>query len=137
MTQASATKAGDMPRGPDTPRGPDMLPDARHQATRNGHVRGPQGLSAALAVLREEAEALGELFRTFDAPDGRPLIDGALDLLHAASGRVIVTGMGKSGHIARKIAATLASTGAPAFYVHPAEASHASSRRGPSQGRAV
>ena len=42
----------------------------------------------------------------------------------AAKGRVVVTGMGKSGHIARKVAATLASTGTPAFFLHPAEASH-------------
>jgi arabinose-5-phosphate isomerase len=48
----------------------------------------------------------------------------ALDILGAVTGRVIVTGMGKSGHIARKIAATLASTGTPAQFVHPAEASH-------------
>jgi len=48
----------------------------------------------------------------------------ACDLLLNTSGRVIVTGMGKSGHIARKIAATLASTGTPAFFVHPGEASH-------------
>ena len=48
----------------------------------------------------------------------------AVDLLAAASGRVIVTGMGKSGHVARKIAATFASTGTPAQFVHPAEASH-------------
>ena len=48
----------------------------------------------------------------------------AIDLIRAASGRVIVTGMGKSGHVARKIASTLASTGTPALYVHPAEASH-------------
>jgi arabinose-5-phosphate isomerase len=47
-----------------------------------------------------------------------------LNLIEKTSGRVIVTGMGKSGHIARKIAATLASTGQPAFFVHPAEASH-------------
>jgi len=47
-----------------------------------------------------------------------------LDTLSATKGRVVVTGMGKSGHIARKIAATLASTGTPALYVHPAEASH-------------
>ncbi len=49
---------------------------------------------------------------------------GALDILSAVTGRVIVTGMGKSGHIARKIAATLASTGTPAYFVHPGEASH-------------
>ena len=48
----------------------------------------------------------------------------AVDALHRAQGRVIVTGVGKSGHIARKIAATLASTGKPAHFVHPADASH-------------
>src|SRR6202040_4365602 len=48
----------------------------------------------------------------------------SLDLLGAVKGRVVVTGRGKSGHIARKIAATLASTGTPALFVHPAEASH-------------
>jgi arabinose-5-phosphate isomerase len=54
---------------------------------------------------------------------GRDTCD-AIDLLHAAGGRVIVAGMGKSGHIARKLAATLSSTGTPAYYLHPAEASH-------------
>src|SRR5215204_2892178 len=48
----------------------------------------------------------------------------AVGLLAEAKGRVIVTGMGKSGHVARKIAATFASTGTPSLYVHPAEASH-------------
>jgi arabinose-5-phosphate isomerase len=48
----------------------------------------------------------------------------AVDLIKDASGRVVVSGIGKSGHVARKIAATLASTGTPAFYLHPAEASH-------------
>ena len=48
----------------------------------------------------------------------------ALDLMISTKGRIIVTGMGKSGHIAQKIAATLASTGTPAFFIHPAEASH-------------
>src|SRR5207248_5413850 len=48
----------------------------------------------------------------------------AVDLIAAAQGRLIVTGMGKSGHVARKIAATFASTGTPAFFVHPCEASH-------------
>ncbi|MDY6407654.1 MAG: KpsF/GutQ family sugar-phosphate isomerase [Pseudomonadota bacterium] len=47
-----------------------------------------------------------------------------LDLMQQASGRIIVTGMGKSGHIGKKIAASLASTGTPAFFIHPAEASH-------------
>ena len=48
----------------------------------------------------------------------------ALDLIQSSKGRVIVTGMGKSGHVGKKIAATLASTGTPSFFVHPAEASH-------------
>jgi arabinose-5-phosphate isomerase len=48
----------------------------------------------------------------------------AVDLLHSCKGRIVVSGIGKSGHIARKIAATFASTGSPAFFVHPAEASH-------------
>lgn len=65
--------------------------------------------AAALALL---ADSLGDAFVR------------AVDLLMAVRGRVIVSGMGKSGHIARKIAATLASTGAPSFFVHPAEASH-------------
>ena len=86
--------------------------------------RSAQGLKAALSVLHEEADALAQLFATFEAADGRLLVDRALDLLHGATGRVIVTGMGKSGHIARKIAATMASTGTPAQFVHPAEASH-------------
>lgn len=60
--------------------------------------------------------------------DLRPRIDAhfrkACEILLACEGRVVVTGMGKSGHVANKIAATLASTGTPAFFVHPAEASH-------------
>jgi arabinose-5-phosphate isomerase len=48
----------------------------------------------------------------------------AVDMMLGVQGRVVVTGMGKSGHIGRKIAATLASTGTPAMFVHPAEASH-------------
>jgi arabinose-5-phosphate isomerase len=71
-------------------------------------------------VLGLEAQALTALAGALDSGFAR-----ALDLLAgAAAGRVIVTGMGKSGHVARKIAATLASTGTPAQYVHPGEASH-------------
>ncbi len=76
-------------------------------------------LAAAKRVLHQEADALRRLA---DSLDGALL--KALDILYAVTGRVIVTGMGKSGHIARKIAATLASTGTPAQFVHPAEASH-------------
>ena len=70
-------------------------------------------------VLAAEAEALSAQARALDSAFAR-----AVDLLAAAKGRVICTGMGKSGHVARKIAATFASTGAAAFFVHPAEASH-------------
>jgi arabinose-5-phosphate isomerase len=76
-------------------------------------------LSAARRVLSQEAEALRTLAAGLDGAFSQ-----ALDLLYQAKGRVIVTGMGKSGHVARKIAATFASTGTPAQYVHPAEASH-------------
>jgi arabinose-5-phosphate isomerase len=54
---------------------------------------------------------------------GRPFV-AAVDMIRSSTGRVAVTGRGKSGHIARKVAATLASTGTPAFFVHPSEASH-------------
>ena len=77
------------------------------------------GVSAGRRVIEIEAEALRGLAR---ALDGR--FAAAVDALAAARGRIMVTGMGKSGHVGRKIAATLASTGAPAGYVHPAEASH-------------
>ena len=70
-------------------------------------------------VIRREAEALAMLADHLGAS-----FDQAVELILAAPGRVIVSGMGKSGHIARKIAATLASTGTPAQFVHPAEASH-------------
>ncbi|MBV8444228.1 MAG: KpsF/GutQ family sugar-phosphate isomerase [Hyphomicrobiales bacterium] len=72
-----------------------------------------QGLEALAAAVRTAGEGgLGSAFSQ------------AVERIAAASGRVIVTGMGKSGHVARKIAATLASTGQPASFVHPAEASH-------------
>jgi arabinose-5-phosphate isomerase len=77
------------------------------------------GLAAARRVLALEAEAVRILSGSLDERVGK-----ALDLLAATKGRVVVTGMGKSGHIARKIAATFASTGTPAHFVHPAEAAH-------------
>lgn len=76
-------------------------------------------LATARRVITREAQALEILSGTLGESFGR-----AVDLLLAAQGRVIVSGMGKSGHIARKIAATFASTGTPAQFVHPAEASH-------------
>lgn len=72
-----------------------------------------------LKVIRIEAQAVSSLLERID--DKFVL---ACKLLLACTGRIVVTGMGKSGHIGRKIAATLASTGSPAFFVHPGEASH-------------
>ncbi|MFL5297020.1 MAG: SIS domain-containing protein [Phenylobacterium sp.] len=70
-------------------------------------------------VLAAEAEALTAQGLGLDESFAR-----AVDHLAAAKGRIVCTGMGKSGHVARKLAATFASTGSPAFFVHPAEASH-------------
>jgi arabinose-5-phosphate isomerase len=70
-------------------------------------------------VLRLEAEAILGLIPKLDAR-----FDRAVELLHGCTGRVIVTGIGKSGLIGRKIAATLASTGTPAYFLHPAEGVH-------------
>ena len=70
-------------------------------------------------VIQIEADALAALAQRVDAQFAR-----ACELVLACTGRVVVTGMGKSGHVGNKIAATLASTGTPAFFVHPGEASH-------------
>jgi len=78
-----------------------------------------EDLTAARRVLRFAGEALASLSGALDGGFSR-----AVDILIAVRGRVVVSGMGKSGHIARKIAATLSSTGTPAQFVHPAEASH-------------
>ncbi|MBI5165864.1 MAG: KpsF/GutQ family sugar-phosphate isomerase [Magnetospirillum sp.] len=76
-------------------------------------------IASARRVLSIEAQALTALADSLGDAFARAIV-----LLAEAEGRVIVTGMGKSGHVARKIAATLASTGRPAFFVHPGEASH-------------
>lgn len=78
-----------------------------------------QDIDSARRVLGNEASALLALAQSL----GDEFV-AALDVLSAVTGRVVVTGMGKSGHIANKIAASLASTGTPAIFVHPAEASH-------------
>src|ERR1700712_1054376 len=78
-----------------------------------------RALALARDVLATEARAIDALSARLGAP-----FVAAVTLLLACQGRVVVTGMGKSGHVARKVAATLASTGPPAFFVHPAEASH-------------
>ena len=100
---------------------------APHTSTGNGAAKIPEtpaagtgpAVAAARRVLETEAAGLQGLAAALDIT-----LAEAVDRLHAVTGRIVVTGMGKSGHIARKIAATLASTGSPAQYVHPGEASH-------------
>ena len=83
---------------------------------KSGHK---DALELARRVLSIEADAVRALIERVDE---RFL--AAVDLIRQRSGRVVVSGIGKSGHIARKIASTMASTGTPAYFVHPAEASH-------------
>ena len=76
-------------------------------------------IETASRVLRDEAAAVLSLV---DHLDGE--FEKAVCLIEASKGRMVLTGMGKSGHIARKVAATMASTGTPAFFLHPAEGIH-------------
>jgi arabinose-5-phosphate isomerase len=80
-------------------------------------------LKLARDTLTIEAAALQTMCDRLEGANADALVL-AVDLLHSCNGRIVVSGIGKSGHIARKIAATFASTGSPAFFVHPAEASH-------------
>ena len=80
-------------------------------------------LKLARDTLTIEAAALQNMRDRLEGANADALVH-AVELLHACKGRIVVSGIGKSGHIARKIAATFASTGSPAFFVHPAEASH-------------
>src|SRR5271170_2028186 len=90
------------------------------------HEQASAVLSAIRTIENERQglEALAEAVRTAGKDGLGAAFSQAVERIAAANGRVIVTGMGKSGHVARKIAATLASTGQPASFVHPAEASH-------------
>jgi arabinose-5-phosphate isomerase len=80
---------------------------------------GGKALELARKVLRIEADAVAALIERIDGSFLR-----SIELILACRGRVVVSGVGKSGHVARKIAATLASTGTPAYFVHAAEAAH-------------
>src|SRR5690606_21626363 len=86
---------------------------------RNNHMTAFDYVSSALRTIRLEAEAVSALSERINGS-----FTQVCELIMACSGRVIVTGMDKSGHVGKKIAATLASTGTPAFFVHPGEASH-------------
>jgi arabinose-5-phosphate isomerase len=89
-------------------------PSSAGRASREGTA-----LAMAREVLEIEAKAVSDLIGSLDQRFVQ-----AVDTILNCRGRVVVSGIGKSGHIARKIASTLASTGTPAFFVHPAEASH-------------
>jgi len=82
-------------------------------------MAGHSFIKLGLAVLKTESEAITALMQRLDQSFHR-----ACEMLLDCEGRIVVTGMGKSGHIGNKIAATLASTGSPAFFMHPGEASH-------------
>src|SRR5258708_14224046 len=76
-------------------------------------------LDTARRVLKIEAQAIQDVLARLDAR-----FEKAVDVLFACKGRVVVTGMGKSGLVGRKISATFSSTGTPSFFLHPAEALH-------------
>ncbi len=89
----------------------------------NDIIKPAAAIAAGQETIRAEARSLNQLAEALAGALNAPFVEAA-KLLAGAQGRVIVSGMGKSGHIARKFAATLASTGTPAQFVHPAEASH-------------
>jgi len=94
------------------------MPSAKIRAVKPQAAKA-RDLAAARRVLKHATEALDALGESLNGELSR-----AIDAILGVQGRVIVSGMGKSGHVARKIAATLASTGTPALFLHPAEASH-------------
>ncbi|MGB0631731.1 MAG: KpsF/GutQ family sugar-phosphate isomerase [Alphaproteobacteria bacterium] len=95
------------------------MADTENTLVENLSSDAAEALGSARRVLETEIAGLQDLSRALD-----DRFTQAVELLDKVRGRVIVTGMGKSGHIARKMSATLASTGTPAQYVHPGEASH-------------
>src|SRR5438105_8042856 len=97
---------------------PKALSTERRMNARSGEL-----IASAVRTLEAEAGGITTLSAAIHDGLGRAFI-AAVELISGAQGRLIVTGMGKSGHVARKIAATFASTGTPAFFVHPSEASH-------------
>ena len=82
-------------------------------------LSGNLDISCAIKTIDMEIDTIKKLRDSLDST-----LTKALDIMQSAGGRIIITGMGKSGHIGKKIAASLASTGTPSFFVHPAEASH-------------
>ena len=100
---------------------PDGRPVSQIETSPVGKVNdeNTRRINFAASVLQQEAQALMLLARSLDTS-----FCDAVDCLYGIHGRIAVTGMGKSGHVGRKVAATLASTGSPAYFIHPGEASH-------------
>jgi len=96
---------------------------ARLQPADIAAKRAQAAIDSALRTLEAEGEGIDALAAALRDGLGGAFV-AAIELIREAQGRVIVTGMGKSGHVARKIASTFASTGTPALFVHPGEASH-------------
>jgi len=92
-------------------------------AKSSGSDHANAAVQSAVRTFEAEGSGISALTAALQGPLGTAFAT-AVDLIREAKGRVIVTGLGKSGHVARKIAATFASTGTPAFFVHSAEASH-------------
>lgn len=106
-----------------------MLDEARMDGTETTDDRGADpgkaeaAIASALRTLGVEQDGLGLVKAALQNGMAEPFAK-AVTMLAAAKGRVIITGIGKSGHVGQKIAATMASTGTPSFFVHPTEASH-------------
>ena len=103
------------------PHTPEEHDAASEEAAPESGARGD--IASALRVLALECEGIAALSAALERDLGDAFCR-AVDIIEGTAGRLIVTGMGKSGHIGRKIAATMASVGTPAYFVHPGEASH-------------
>ena len=116
-------RANEAPTGRNAPSSLDQnMPSSKPLMTASsGPI--PHSVESALRTLETESGGINALAAALRGPLGATFAK-AVDLIRNAKGRVIVTGLGKSGHMGRKIAATLASTGTPAFFVHAAEAGH-------------
>jgi len=102
---------------------PDMANPKPLMAESSGTDSAATAVQSALRTLEAEAGGVAAVTAALQSDLGAPF-NAAAELVRNAKGRLIVTGLGKSGHIGRKVAATFASTGTPAFFVHAAEASH-------------
>src|ERR1700709_1090750 len=102
---------------------PGMATPKSQAATSSMTDQTDEAVQSALRTLDAEGSGITALTAALQSDLG-PAFAAAVELIRTAKGRLIITGLGKSGHVGRKIAATFASTGTPAFFVHAAEASH-------------